>query len=98
MALVLAAYLVLLGRLAYWQIWRHSDMARLAAAHHDDTITLPPLRGNILDPNGAPLGTNTPVFSMFSSPHLLSPAERTDVATRPAPPLPPTPARLQGQP
>jgi len=31
MALVLSAYLILLGRLTYWQVWRHSDMTRLAA-------------------------------------------------------------------
>src|SRR5438445_11807763 len=87
MALVLAAYLVLLGRLAYWQVWRHSDMARLAAAYHDDTITLPAVRGNILDRNGALLVTNTPVFSIFPSPDFLSAAERAAVFTRLAPPL-----------
>jgi hypothetical protein len=85
MALVLCAYLVLLGRLAYWQVWRHSDMAQLAAAYHDDTITLPAVRGNILDRNGATLVTNTPVFSIFASPDQLSAAERKDVATKLAP-------------
>src|SRR5207245_9441112 len=82
MALVLAAYLVLLGRLAYWQVWRHPDMARLAAAYHDDTITLPAVRGNILDRNGALLVTNTPVFSIFASPDQLSAAERSDIAAK----------------
>src|SRR5437899_5676104 len=85
MALILSAYLVLLGRLAYWQVWRHDDMARLASAYHDDTITLPAVRGNILDRNGALLVTNTPVFSVFASPDLLSAAERSDVSTRLAP-------------
>src|SRR5438067_13050874 len=85
MALVLSAYLVLLGRLVYWQVWRHGDMAQLAATYHDDTITLPAVRGNILDRNGALLVTNTPVFSIFASPDLLSAAERKDVATRLAP-------------
>jgi cell division protein FtsI (penicillin-binding protein 3) len=87
MALVLCAYLILLGRLAYWQVWRHSDMARLAATYHDDTITLPAVRGNILDRNGALLVTNTPVFSIFGSPDQLSAVERKDVATRLAPVL-----------
>src|SRR5437763_16887142 len=80
MALVLSAYLVLLGRLVYWQVWRHGDMAQLAAAYHDDTITLPAVRGNILDRNGALLVTNTPVFSIFASPDLISAAERQDIA------------------
>ena len=87
MALVLGAYLVLLGRLGYWQVFRHSDMARLAAAYHDDTITLSAVRGNILDRNGALLVTNTPVFSIFASPDQISAAERQDIATRLAPVL-----------
>src|SRR6195256_234965 len=87
MALILSAYLVLLGRLTYWQVWRHSDMARLASAYHDDTITLPAVRGNIRDRNGALLVTNTPVFSIFASPDQLSANERKDVATKLAPVL-----------
>jgi cell division protein FtsI (penicillin-binding protein 3) len=82
MALILGAYLVLLGRLAYWQVWRHDDMARLAAAYHDDTITLPAVRGNILDRNGALLVTNTPVYSIFASPDQISVAERQVIASR----------------
>jgi cell division protein FtsI (penicillin-binding protein 3) len=85
MALILSAYLVLLGRLTYWQIWRHADMARLAAAYHDDTITLPAVRGNILDRNGALLVTNTPVFSIFASPDQISARERQDIAAKLAP-------------
>ena len=87
MALVLGAYLVLLGRLGYWQVFRHSDMARLAAAYHDDTITLSAVRGNILDRNGALLVTNTPVFSIFASPDQISAGERQDIAARLAPVL-----------
>src|SRR5205823_12866061 len=97
MALVLAAYLVLLGRLAYWQVWRHSDMARLAAAYHDDTITLPAVRGNILDRNGALLVTNTPVFSIFASPDLISAAERQVIADRLAPVVGLSPDDVQGK-
>src|SRR3981081_2777145 len=87
MALVLRAYMGLPGRLTYWQVWRHSDMAQLAAAYHDDTITLAAVRGNILDRNGALLVTNTPVFSIFASPDQISGAERKDIAARLAPVL-----------
>src|SRR2546429_6894059 len=87
MALLLSAYLVLLGRLVYWQVWRHRDMAQLAAAYHDDTITLPAVRGNILYRNGSMLVTNTPVFSIFASPDLISAAQRHDIARRPGPRL-----------
>jgi cell division protein FtsI/penicillin-binding protein 2 len=87
MALVLCAYLILLGRLVYWQVWRHADMSRLAAVYHDDTITLPATRGNILDRNGNLLVTNTAVFSIFASPDQISAAERKDIASRLAPVL-----------
>jgi cell division protein FtsI/penicillin-binding protein 2 len=95
MALVLGAYLILLGRLAYWQVWRHADMARLAAAYHDDTITLPAARGNILDRNGALLVTNTPVFSIFASPDQISANERKDIARKLAPVLQLSEAEIQ---
>src|SRR5207302_8770310 len=97
MALVLSAYLVLLGRLAYWQVLRHDDMARLAAAYHDDTVTLPAVRGNILDRNGALLVTNTPVFSIFASPDLISATERQDIASRLAPVSQLTPGQIQAK-
>src|SRR6202521_2421671 len=95
MALVLCAYLVLLGRLAYWQVWRHSDMARLAATHHHDTITPAPARGNILDRNGALLVTNTPVYSIFASPDQITGAERNDIAAKLAPVLQLTSADIE---
>jgi cell division protein FtsI/penicillin-binding protein 2 len=95
MALVLCAYLVLLGRLAYWQVWRHSDLARLAATYHDDTITLAASRGNILDRNGALLVTNTPVYSIFASPDQITGAERNDIAPKLAPVLQLTPADIE---
>src|SRR5690349_24645211 len=94
MALILSAYLVLLGRLTYWQVWRHDDMARLAAAYHDDTITLPAVRGDILDRNGALLVTNTPVFSIFASPDQIPAADRQTIASRLAPLLALTPEDL----
>jgi cell division protein FtsI/penicillin-binding protein 2 len=85
LAFVLGAYLVLLGRLAYWQVLRHDDMSRLAAAYHDDTIALPAVRGDIVDRNGALLVTNTPVFSVFASPDQISPGDRQKIADQLAP-------------
>ncbi|HEY0493091.1 MAG TPA: penicillin-binding protein 2 [Candidatus Dormibacteraeota bacterium] len=80
MALVMAAYLVLFGRLVYWQAWRHSDMTRLAASYHNDTLTLPAVRGRIVDRNGALLASNTPVFSVFASPDQISAKDRPSIA------------------
>lgn len=97
MALMLSAYLILLGRLVYWQVVRHSDMAHLAAVYHDDTITLPAARGNVLDRNGNLLVTNTAVFSIFASPDQISSAERKDIAARLAPLLQLSAADIQAK-
>jgi cell division protein FtsI/penicillin-binding protein 2 len=91
MALVLCAYLVLLGRLAYWQVFRHNDMARLAAAYHNDTVTLPAVRGNIVDRYGNLLVSNTPVYSIFASPDQIAVGDRQTVAEELAPILQMTP-------
>lgn len=85
MAIVLISYLVLFGRLVYWQAWRHDDMVRLAASYHDDTLTLPAVRGRITDRNGALLVSNSPVFSIFASPDQISAADRQQIGTRLAP-------------
>ena len=85
MALVMAAYLVLFGRLVYWQAWRHSDMVRLAASYHDDILTLPATRGRITDRNGSLLVSNTPVFSIFASPDQMSAKDRQQIGDQLAP-------------
>jgi cell division protein FtsI/penicillin-binding protein 2 len=82
LALGLVAYLVLFGRLAYWQGIRHHDLAALARAQHDERLVLPAVRGRLLDRYGAPLVTNTPVFDIFASPDLIPTADRALVATR----------------
>jgi cell division protein FtsI (penicillin-binding protein 3) len=91
MALVLAAYLVLFGRLVYWQAWRHGDMVRLAASYHDDTLTLPAVRGRITDRNGALLVSNTPVFSIFASPDQIAVKDRQNIGDQLGPLLQLTP-------
>lgn len=82
LALGLMAYLVLFGRLAYWQGVRHHDLAAVARAQHDERLVLPAVRGRLLDRYGAPLVTNTPVFSIFASPDLIPTADRAEVADR----------------
>lgn len=94
LAVVLGAYLVLFGRLAYWQVLRHGDMSRLAAAYHDDTVTLPAVRGDIVDRNGALLVTNTPVFSVFASPDQIAASDRQRIADTLAPILELTPDEI----
>ncbi len=80
LVLVLASYGLLFGRLVYWQGVRHQELARLAAAQHDDVITLPATRGQIVDGRGALLATNTPAYSIFASPDQIEPADRVGIA------------------
>src|SRR5207245_4037077 len=61
---------------------RHRDLAAVARAQHDDRLILPAVRGRLLDRYGAPLVTNTPVFSIFASPDLIPTADRAEVADR----------------
>jgi cell division protein FtsI/penicillin-binding protein 2 len=85
LALALIAYFVLLGRVVYWQVVRHSDLAALASAYHDDRIVLPAVRGRVLDRNGGLLASNTPVYSVFASPDLIAAADRPVIAAKLAP-------------
>ena len=85
LALMLLAYFVLFARLVYWQGFRHHDLVQLAAAYHDDVITLPAVRGKIVDRNGGLLVTNTPVYSIFASPDQITAADRSTVAAKLAP-------------
>ena len=77
---VLAGYLVLFGRLVYWQAIKHESLAKLAAAEHDDVVTLAATRGPITDSKGALLAVNTPAYSVFASPDQIEPADRVAVA------------------
>jgi len=87
LAVVLVAYVVLLGRLVYWQGIRHHDLARRAAEQHDDHIVLPAVRGQILDRRGSLLATNTAVYSVFASPDQIPAGQQSMIAARLAPVL-----------
>ena len=82
LVLVLSAYLLLFGRLVYWQGIRHDDLSQMAAAYHDDRLVLPAVRGKVLDRNGDLLVANTPVFSIFASPDQIPVSDRPAEAAR----------------
>ncbi|PYO37595.1 MAG: penicillin-binding protein, partial [Candidatus Rokuibacteriota bacterium] len=48
-ALLGCAFLGLLGRLAYLQVFKHDEYSRLAESQHAETIRLKPPRGPIYD-------------------------------------------------
>ena len=89
MAVVLAAYLVLFGRLVYWQAWRHADMVTLAASYHNDTLTLPAVRGRHIARQLALLASHTRAYAPHAPPAPPRPQH---------PPSPPSTARRLPEP
>jgi stage V sporulation protein D (sporulation-specific penicillin-binding protein) len=67
-------------RLAYWQVFRHGQLAQQAAAQYRDVVELPAIRGAIFDRHLTQLVVNTTVYSAFVSPDQVSKAQREHVA------------------
>src|SRR5207249_5713429 len=95
LVIVLAAVVV---RLAYLQLYRHEELARLAERQYSKTIPLRPQRGPIFDRNGYALAVSAEVESVFAVPGRI--ADRAWVAATLAPRLGERPRdleeRLQG--
>jgi len=73
--------LIILARLAYWQIWKHQELAQDAESQYLRTVEFQGIRGSVFFADGAPLVTNQRVYRVFATPHILSEAERTLVAS-----------------
>ena len=62
------AFLGLIGRLAYLQIFKHEEYSRLAESQHAKTIPLRSRRGPILDRTGQALAVSARADSLFALP------------------------------
>jgi len=78
-ALLLAA--AIWGRLAYWQVAQHRELAAVARAQYSKVVPLPAQRGGIYDSGMRPLVVNTQVYSVFVSPEQVPAAAREPVAS-----------------
>jgi stage V sporulation protein D (sporulation-specific penicillin-binding protein) len=67
-------------RLAYWQVYRHGQLAQQAASQYREVVELPATRGAIFDRNLTQLVVNTTVYSAFISPDQVPAAQRLQVA------------------
>jgi stage V sporulation protein D (sporulation-specific penicillin-binding protein) len=67
-------------RLAYWQVYRHGQLAQQAASQYREVVELPAIRGSIFDRNLTQLVVNTTVYSAFVSPDQVPAAQRVQVA------------------
>jgi cell division protein FtsI (penicillin-binding protein 3) len=62
------AFLGLLGRLGYLQVWKHDEYARLAENQHAKTVPLRPKRGPILDRGGQTLAVSSRADALYVTP------------------------------
>ncbi|HUP38444.1 MAG TPA: penicillin-binding transpeptidase domain-containing protein [Candidatus Limnocylindria bacterium] len=77
------AFLGLVGRLAYLQVWKHDEYARLAENQHAKTVPLRPQRGPILDRAGQALAVSSRADTLYVTPVKVENAGR--LAARLAP-------------
>ena len=80
-ALILAAclacaFLGLLARLGYLQIYKHDEYARLAENQHAKTVPLRAKRGPILDRNGQALAVSSRADTLYVTPGKVEDAPR----------------------
>ncbi|HEX6081481.1 MAG TPA: penicillin-binding transpeptidase domain-containing protein [Methylomirabilota bacterium] len=82
-ACLACAFVVLLARLTYLQIWKHDEYSRLAENQHAKTVPLRPKRGPILDRNAQPLAVSSRADTLYVTPAKVEDAPR--LAARLAP-------------
>ncbi len=66
------AILVVIARLAYWQIWKHAELSQTALAQYESWQRLETRRGDILDASGSVFATNEERYTLFAEPPVLS--------------------------
>src|SRR5665647_168780 len=71
---VLVAFLLLVSRLVYLQVYRHADLAEQAENNRTTIVPLVPNRGLILDRNGIVLASNYSAYTLEITPSRLGSA------------------------
>ncbi len=68
LGMLMGAFLVLLGRALYLQVWNDDFLQQKGESRYARVLELPAHRGMITDRNGEPLAVSTPVESVWASP------------------------------
>lgn len=63
------SFVVVLFRLAYWQIWKHDELVTSADQQYESWVTLRTQRGTVFDKNGSVLATNQELYTVFAEPY-----------------------------
>lgn len=81
--LMLLAFLVVIGRLFYWQVYSAERLKALAQLQHETVSRTPAVRGEILSADGFPLAANRPAYLAYLyTPNLkLTSGELTETLT-----------------
>jgi cell division protein FtsI/penicillin-binding protein 2 len=82
-ACLACAFVGLLGRLGYLQVWKHEEYSRLAENQHAKTVPIRPKRGPILDRTGQALAVSSRADTLYVTPAKVEDAGR--LAARLAP-------------
>jgi len=69
--LVLLAFLLLVLRLGYLQLWRYDDLLEQAESNRTSVVPIVPNRGVIMDRNGVVLATNYSAYTLEITPSKL---------------------------
>ncbi len=64
--------LLLLGRLAYWQLWQHVTLSQAAEAQYATSRAIQTQRGTIFDRHGQVMATNQERYTLFAEPPVLT--------------------------
>ena len=67
--------LVIVGRLAYYQIWMHAELEEMALEEREREREVTPERGNILDSTGHPLAMSVIQWDISVSPEMVDDPE-----------------------
>ena len=77
---VLSAFSILIARLVYLQVYRHTDLSEQAESNRTAIVPIVPNRGQILDRNGVVLATNYSAYTLEIMPSRISNVEDTIAA------------------
>jgi cell division protein FtsI/penicillin-binding protein 2 len=95
--LLLFMFVVIIGRLFYWQIFSADQLKAIANNQHRSTIEIPASRGKILASDGFPLVSNQAAYTTFAYIPDVE-ASAVEIAQALGPLLAPTPADIGATP
>ncbi len=64
-------YLLIVGRLFYWQVARAQDLREIGIKQSSDRLPIQAIRGEILSQDGFPLATNKITYLLYANPKVI---------------------------